>query len=183
MVKALTVLVALAYAVIVPSEARAQDDRRDIRNKAVRCAYLGNTECASVCETALRSLQSDGSADDAAVSSCRALANNSAAATEDETYALKGDGWAWLPDVEGELLAGRAGRSGLHVVADGNDDWVRHCASRARPSGSNSLDMETVKRGGVRVRLRYVQHDTTRTPDQMAFSKCSFGTIEVLGPR
>lgn len=179
MMKVLTVLATLACALTVAGEAHAQDDRRDIRGKTMRCAQLGNNECASVCEAALRSFQPDGSADDAVVASCRALADDGAAAAE--THTLKGEGWAWLPDVEGELLGGRPGRMGLHIVADGNDEWVHHCASHARPAISNSLDTETVKRGGVRVRLKHVQHDTARTPDQTAVSKCAFGTIEVIG--
>lgn len=157
--------------------------RMDIRDKTRQCAQSGKTECARVCQSALGSLRGPGAGDAGLLAQCNALAAPGAASAAVGAAApeLIDDRWAWLPDVEGVVGPARGPRRGYHVVADDHPEWVEHCGSHAHAMPTITAEERGLLRQGVRVRLRYVQHDTTLTPDRARAGKCAFGVLDVIG--
>jgi len=161
----------------------ADAQRMELRDKTRQCAQSGETECARVCQRALGSLRGGGDGDAELVARCHALAapGGAAPAAVPQRPQLIDDRWAWLPDVEGVVARTQGIRRGYRIVADDHSAWVELCGSHAQAMAGVTPEERGLLVEGVRVRLRYVQHDTTLTPERARAGKCAFGALEVVG--
>lgn len=153
---------------------------QDVLSKFRSCS-AGRAACSEACNGAVQSFQGAPEGDAGAIAQCNIA--HAAALERGAGRTLVHEAYAWVPDVEGVVASARGfeRRKGFKVVADGNASWVTHCGSQAKANGQIGLDAHEKLVPGVRVRLMYVQHNTTKTPANAPVGKCQFGAFEVIG--
>lgn len=153
---------------------------QDVLSKFRSCS-AGRAACAEACNAAVQSFQGAPEGDAGAIAHCNTA--HAAGIERGSGRVLIHDTYAWVQDVEGIVVQARGfeRRKGFKVVADGNVDWINNCGSQAKTNSQVGLEAREKLVPGVRVRLTYVQHDTTKTPANAPGGKCQFGGFEVIG--